>query len=558
MTRSRLAFTLLPSLLLGCASSAASVSPVRFENRPPVTVVNDRLDTPEAPAENVFYPLLYYTDRLFIDLVDDALAVEVPRRALSVNSLDEVPDSTWYTNRDLEAMSPAEVGRGANVDESPELHTPWKIKSTKTTGAAVGFIVEDARGYTYVVKFDMKGYPEAETGADVIVARLLYALGYNVPQDYVVYLRPEDLVLTEKSEVKFDLGEDRPMTRADLQVRLDQIEHEPDGRIRALASKFITGTPLGGHPTEGTREGDPNDTVPHQHRRELRGLYPVFNWLQHTDVKANNTLDSWIEDPADPDHHYVLHYWIDFGKALGVMPYTSQRKDSGYKAVFSIRDILGKMLTLGLYPYEYEKSELPGIRGVGLFNVEHYDPTGFEPNVPYAPFEHADRFDKFWGAKLLMRLSPAQLRAAVEEARFSDPRATGYLTRVLVGRQRATGRYWFTRVNPLDRIELARPDTLCFTDLMLAYELEDVGATTTYQARTFDRRGQALGWKAAVRPDAAGRACVAGFAPASGDEGYTIVQLRTRRGEKALPPTEVHLARDPATGDLRIIGLERR
>jgi hypothetical protein len=558
MTRSRLALALLPPLVFGCASSAGSVGQVRFENRAPVTVVNDRLDTPEVPAENMFYPLLYYTDRLFIDLVDDALAVEVPRRALSTNALDEVPDSTWFTNREVEAMTPAEVARGPNVDESPELHTPWTIKSTKTTGAAVGFIVEDARGYTYIVKFDMNDYPEAETGADVIVARILYALGYNVPQDYVVYIEPEELVLTEKSQVKFDLGGDRPMTRADLQDRLDRIEFEPDGRLRALASKFIPGTPLDGHTTEGTRAGDPNDVIPHEHRRELRGLHPVFNWLQHTDVKANNSLDSWIEDPADPDHHYVLHYWIDFGKSLGVMPYTSRRKDSGYKAVFSLRAILGKMLTLGLYPYEYEKSELPGIKGVGLFNVEHYDPSEFEPNVQYAPFQHADRFDKFWGAKLLMRLSPAQLRAAVQEARFSDPRATDYLTRILVGRQRATGRYWFRRVNPLDRFELARPGTLCFTDLTLAYQLEDAGATTRYRARSFDHGGEPLAWEADARPDATGRACVSGFEPASDHEGYTIVQLLTRRGDDTLPATEVHLARDPAIGDLRIIGLERR
>lgn len=553
-------FICILAALGACASGAGTVGPVRFANQPPVTVVNDRLDTPELP-EATFLPLLYAADNRVIDTVGGVLAVPVPERAHNVNSIDEVPDSTWFTNRDIEAMTPAEVARGPNLDGSPELHTPWTVKSTKATGVAIGFLVEDARGHTYIIKFDNRDYPEAETGAEVIVARILHALGYNVPQDYVVYLRPEDLVLTAESEVETELGEVRPMTRADLRARLERIQFEDDGRIRALASKLIAGTPIGGHLPAGTREGDPNDVVPHQHRRELRGLLPVCNWLQHTDLKAANSVDTWVPDPAEPDHHYVLHYLVDFGKALGVQPYWSHRKEAGHAYPFDVRHLFGKMLTFGLYVYPYERAQLPGITGIGLYDVESHDPAHFATNIPYAPFAHADRFDSFWGAKRLMRLSPAQLRAVVEEARYSDPRATEYLTRVLIGRQRKTARYWFRRVNPIDELELQTGSggpTLCFTDLTLAHRLEDVGAITSYRARTFDHGGEALGWQAEVSPDDAGRACVAGFRPARSHEAYTIVQLVTRRGDETLPPTEVHLAREPNGGDLRIIGLERR
>ncbi|HWM84801.1 MAG TPA: hypothetical protein VNO33_03160, partial [Kofleriaceae bacterium] len=50
--------------LTACAAGCATpgVSEVRFANRDPVWVVNDRLDTPK-PAEQGFARLFYYFDR---------------------------------------------------------------------------------------------------------------------------------------------------------------------------------------------------------------------------------------------------------------------------------------------------------------------------------------------------------------------------------------------------------------------------------------------------------------------------------------------------------------
>ena len=30
------------------------------------------------------------------------------------------------------------------------------------------------------------------------------------------------------------------------------------------------------------------------------GAYAIFSWLSHSDIKEDNTLDMWVEDPADP------------------------------------------------------------------------------------------------------------------------------------------------------------------------------------------------------------------------------------------------------------------
>ncbi|MCP4448452.1 MAG: hypothetical protein GY811_24380 [Myxococcales bacterium] len=75
------------------------------------------------------------------------------------------------------------------------------------------------------------------------------------------------------------------MTVADLESTLARLEVQADGSYRGFASKFLPGLPIGGIAPEGMRSDDSNDIVPHQHRRELRGQYVFFSWLNHTDVK---------------------------------------------------------------------------------------------------------------------------------------------------------------------------------------------------------------------------------------------------------------------------------
>jgi hypothetical protein len=79
---------------------------------------------------------------------------------------------------------------------------PWTIHSTKVGGASVGFIITDARGERFLLKFDRAGFPEVETAAEVILNKLLWACGYNVAEDHVVYFRPEDLVIAPDAIVK--------------------------------------------------------------------------------------------------------------------------------------------------------------------------------------------------------------------------------------------------------------------------------------------------------------------------------------------------------------------
>jgi hypothetical protein len=81
--------------------------------------------------------------------------LELDREAINVNALDEVPDSSWYTNRlSREAMSPEDVARGACEGDDDSLRGPLTITRGKPDGASPGFFVRDADGTTYLFKLD--------------------------------------------------------------------------------------------------------------------------------------------------------------------------------------------------------------------------------------------------------------------------------------------------------------------------------------------------------------------------------------------------------------------
>ncbi len=500
--------------------------------------------------------MLYQFDTSFYRPLTRALELPRPRRARGVNALDEVPDSTWFTNRigvrdiSLDELRAAPGGVG-----SPEPHLPWTIHSTKIGGKSLGFIITDARGLRFLLKFDPLGYPEAETATHVITGKLLWACGYNVTDDYIVKFRREDLVLAPGAVIQSPFGNSHSLDNGELERRLSMIQVEPDGRIRGLASAWIEGVPLGGHPAEGVRADDPNDRIPHELRRDLRGVYPIVAWLDHGDMKEGNTFDTWIPDPRDPRRHYVKHLLIDFGKSLGFFALTNGDPRIGHEYRYDWGAMFESLASAGTQDRPWANRPVIGLRGVGMFDAETFDPGGWKPATQaYVPILVADRIDKFWGAKILMRFTREQIRAVVESAELSDPRAVDYLVDTLVARQRATGRYRFARVNPLDGFALRGPDTLCFDDLAIVHGFAPV-ATTAYTVTRYDRRGREIDGAFAVRATRAGT-CLAPVALATGGDGYTIVRIETSRPGLSLS-TDVHLARDPASGAPRIVGIWR-
>jgi hypothetical protein len=557
MKNSRIPMFVL-ALAAGCAASP-QWPPAQFANAPAIRQVDDRRNVPVPPAERPTYLNFYNYNGVVQRPLTRLMELPPPQRALGVNALDEVPDSTWFTNRiGVRDLTLDELRTGPNQADSPEQHRPWTVHATKPGAAELGLFITDARGIRFLLKFDLPGHPEEETAAHVIVGKLLWACGYHVTEDHVVTFASGDLVLARDAVSEDVFGDKHPLGRAELDEMLRATPTTPGGRLRALASRWLPGKPLGGIPSEGVRSDDPNDRIPHEMRRDLRGAYSMVAWADHVDMQEGNFVDSWIEDGG---RHYVVHHMIDFGKALGVMNTTKFNPRPGFEYDVDFGAMGHWLGTLGIVRRPWEGSWSPPWRGVGIFDTDRFAPDGWVPGTQaYLPLLIADRFDKFWGAKILIRFSPQQIRAVVETGRLSDPRAVDYLTSTLVARQRATARYWFNQVNPLDHFAVAPRASgaeLCFDDLALVYRLGADPTATRYQLMSYDRSGKEIGAAAAFRPTGAGgHACIGPLPLAASGDHYTIFRVETMRPDVALA-TLVYVARDPKTSALRVIGIYR-
>jgi hypothetical protein len=199
--------------------------------------------------------------------------------AQEVNTLGEVPDNSWYTNRHYRnPLSLEDLARGAGGDNAPSSGGPWTVVAAKAEGITPGFTIVDSRGRRYVMKFDPLSNPEIATAADVIISKFFHALGYFVPDNYVVEFGREQLVLGEDVQLRDSLGRERSMTERDLTEILFNVPRSGSGKYRAVASFYLTGRPLGPFRYYGGRRDDPNDVVPHEHRRDLRGLSVFCAW----------------------------------------------------------------------------------------------------------------------------------------------------------------------------------------------------------------------------------------------------------------------------------------
>lgn len=404
---------------------------------------------------------------------------------------DEVVNSTWFTNRNASRpLSPDEVRRGPQTGSGPV--APLTVTSIKSEGVSPGFNVEDANGQRWIFKFDPPDYPELASGAEVVATNLFWAAGYFTPENYVHYFDPADLSLEDDPEdplVVVFVEDSLPVTYStnpeederDLTMEvftrhvLDLYPRDQTGRIRTLASKFLEGIPKGPFDYLGVRLDDPNDVIPHEHRRELRGLYPMAAWLNHTDVKAGNSLDMFIVSPRTPEGEdapqigYLRHNLIDFGSALGSSAVRPHDARHGTEYQFDGRAILLRMITLGAYqrPWQgFDEGNPP--TSIGYYSIDNYNPADWRSNMANPAILNRTVPDGYWGAKLVMSFSDDQLDAAVAAGQYSDPQAAAYLLRGLKARRDATGRFWFRQVSPLHRPRVEN-GALVFDDLWIRY-----------------------------------------------------------------------------------------
>ena len=429
-----------------------------------------------------------------IDLSDRYDAVEnsflgagerLSRRAANVNTLDEVPDSTWFTNRlGRRTVSTAELVTGPDTGLGPA-GGPWGIVAGKTEGVQPGLTIRDTAGEIYFVKFDPPSNPEMATGAEVIATKFLHAAGYHVPENYLATVRPEALVIEAGAQVTED-GRQRGMQQWDVDAVLQRAARNADGGYRVLASKALGGAPVGPFRYYGTRPDDPNDIFAHEHRRELRGLSVLAAWLNHDDSRAINTLDTLV--PAG-GRTLVRHHLIDFGSTFGSGSTRSQSTRAGNEFLWESRPTLITMLTLGFYVRPWLKVEYPDIPAIGRFESDYFRPEDWKPVYANPAFANARPEDRFWAARIVAAFTDDHISATVATARFSDPRATEYMTKTLLARKRKILASWLNATNPVVNPALGADGVLTMENAAEQAGVGPAAASYTIEWSTCDNTG---------------------------------------------------------------------
>ncbi len=422
--------------------------------QPPRVLPDDRQPIPEPRPRNTTvvqdffdYGIVIPTAQVFDFARHIRSLGDKKQQALNVDAFDEVKDSSWFTNRNArQQLSLEEIARGPDKGTGPETDGPWKIFSAKVEGLTPGFNITDGRGDRYVIKFDPFGYQELSSAAEVITGKLFYAAGYHVPENYIVTFDPKILTMTGECLLENEKGVRCEMTIDDFNRIMQKVEPLPDGQVRALASKFISGKPLGGFRYLGRRSDDPNDIIDHEYRRELRGMYVMCAWLKHFDIKDANSLDVY----DDEGQKYIKHYLIDFGSTLGGSPEGPMEAFRGHETDFDTAAALSNFFTLGLNVRDWEKAPEVEFPSVGRFSSVGFRPGKTAMNVLNPAFSMRTDLDGYWGAKLVMSFTDEQLQMVVQEGRLSDPAAEAFLLNILQQRRDMTGKYWFSRVNCLD------------------------------------------------------------------------------------------------------------
>jgi hypothetical protein len=126
------------------------------------------------------------------------------------------------------------------------------VTGGKAEGATPGFTVRDAKGDRYLLKLDDSDYPELGSSSEVISTKILYAVGYHVPENYVVYFDPERLRVAEKATLDTG-GEERAARSAPVTAVFLGETSTPAARTAAACP--TRSSPPSGRSTGGARGG---------------------------------------------------------------------------------------------------------------------------------------------------------------------------------------------------------------------------------------------------------------------------------------------------------------
>jgi len=421
-------------------STSAGTQGQRFYPDDPIARAPESQDASKAAPydQSQMYELVY---NLFVTSGYEQSGL----RAKNINTIDEVPDSSWFTNRiGSKPITTDEITKGPIIGAPPD-PSKWTLIREKTSGAHPGFTATDAKGDTFFLEFDPPKFAEGATGAVAIATKIFWALGYNQVESFLTTFDPKNATIDPKATVRRPNGKRTRFTTDDMNVVLETVHRNPDGSYRVVAGRLLPGKILGGYQYAGTRPDDPNDLVPHQHRRELRALRVFGAWTNLTDLKAANSLDTLITENGKT---IVKHYLQDVGSTFG-MCNDYHEWDLSYEYFLEGPPSRKRLFTLGFGLSPWQTVDYVEYPSVGKFEGKVFDPRKWRPQTPTTAYMEMRDDDAFWAARRVAAFTDDLIRAAVHQGQFSDPKAEQYLADVLIQRREKIKSVYLTAVNPI-------------------------------------------------------------------------------------------------------------
>lgn len=411
-------------------------------------------------------------------------------RALSINTVDEVPDSSWFTNRiGTMELTLEDLVRGPNRGEAPD-PSHWTVLRDKSSGVHPGFTVKDGRGETWFIEFDPASNPEGATGADVVATKIFWALGYNQVETFLTTFDPQRVSIDPEATIRRRSGKRTRFTRDDVNAVLERAARNADGTYRIVAGRLIPGTVLGNFLYDGTRSDDPNDVVRHEHRRELRALRVFGAWTNLTDLKAGNTLDALVTENG---RSVVKHYLQDVGSTFG-MNNDVHEWDLGWEYFYQGDTTKRRFFSLGFALSPWQTVPYVEYPSIGKFEGDRFDPRTWRPQTPTTAYMEMREDDAFWAARRVAAFTDDMIRAIVHTGEYSDPAAERHLADVLIKRRDKIAQTYLTALNPIVAPRLDIDPTLTFQNAAFAAGMPEEPVRYRAAWYTFDNNTGDTSW----------------------------------------------------------------
>lgn len=472
-------------------------------------------------------------------------------RAQNLNTVDEVSDSSWFTNRIGERpLTIDQVVRGPIAGEPPD-PSQWTIIREKTAGVHPGMTVKDGKGETWFIEFDPPYYPEGATAAVVMATKIFWALGYNQVESFITTFDPKRMAFAPEATLRRPNGQRTPFTRDDVDAVLEKVARRPDGTYRVIAGRLLPGKILGNFRYEGTRPDDPNDLVPHEHRRELRALRVFGAWTNLTDLKALNTLDSLVSENG----RMVVKHWLqDVGSTFG-MCNDLHEWDLSWEHFHETDKLMKRLVTFGFALSPWQRVRYTEGPSIGKFEGERFDPRTWRPQTPTTAYLELRDDDAFWAARRIAAFSDEMIRAIVHTGQFSDRQAEKALADIMIKRRDKILRTYLPAVNPIVSPRLDASGRLAFDNAAVAAGVAERPDRYRAEWYQFDNATGATRRIAQTESTTTAIEAPAGLPTAAASFVQVDISADTRQHAHWQRPIRTHFRRD-ADG-WKLVGLER-